>query len=94
MSMDRKNGVNLDLKKVSTAELLSEIIAQIKDSEDIPFNLLELADPSRKQIDEYLASGTCYVAKFASKVIGVMILDQIKSFVYNLHSLFSENPLF
>ena len=54
-------------------------IEQIKENSRIPFDLLELADPSRRQINEYLKTGTCYVAKADSKVIGVIVLNQIDS---------------
>jgi aminoglycoside 6'-N-acetyltransferase I len=52
-------------------------IEKIKEHNDIPIDLLELADPSRVQINEYLKTGTCYVAKVDSKVIGVLVLHQI-----------------
>ena len=54
-------------------------IEQVKESSDIPFDLLELADPSRSQINEYLKSGTCYVAKVDSKMVGVLVLYHIDS---------------
>ncbi|MEM6738127.1 MAG: GNAT family N-acetyltransferase [Bacteroidota bacterium] len=54
-------------------------IEQIKGNSDIPFELLELADPSRIRINEYLKTGTCYAAKIKSKVIGVLVLHQIDS---------------
>lgn len=50
-----------------------------KENSDIPFDLLELADPSRFQINEYLKTGTCYVAKVDAKVVGVLVLNQIDS---------------
>lgn len=52
-------------------------IEQTKEDSDIPFDLLESADPSRIRIDEYLKTGSCYVAKVDSKVIGVLVLHQI-----------------
>lgn len=54
-------------------------IEQTNSNRDIPFRLLELADPSRIQIDEYLKTGTCYVAKTNSKIVGVIVLDRIDS---------------
>jgi aminoglycoside 6'-N-acetyltransferase I len=51
-----------------------EAVTQIQ---DIPFDLLELADPSRAQINEYLKTGTCYVAKIDTKTVGVLVLNQI-----------------
>ncbi|QSE98849.1 GNAT family N-acetyltransferase [Fulvivirga lutea] len=55
-------------------------IEQLSQTTDIPFDLLELADPSRVQIDKYLKTGTCYVAKIASKTVGVVVLNEIDSF--------------
>jgi len=49
------------------------------DDEKIPFDLLELADPSRIQIESYLKSGICYIAEFESKVIGVIVLNKVDS---------------
>lgn len=54
-------------------------IEKIKENSYIPFDLLELADPSRIRINEYLKTGTCYVAKDDSKVIGVLVLHPIDS---------------
>ncbi|MBO6516771.1 MAG: GNAT family N-acetyltransferase [Bacteroidia bacterium] len=52
-------------------------IDPITDSEEIPFDLLELADPSREQIELYLNTGTCYIAKSDSQVVGVLVLVQV-----------------
>lgn len=54
-------------------------IKQIYENKDIPFDLLELADPSRKQINKYLKLGPCYIAKVDSKMVGVLVLNQIDS---------------
>ncbi len=43
----------------------------------IPFNLLELADPSISNIKQYLETGMCYVTKLNSEIIGAMILNKI-----------------
>lgn len=53
------------------------LIERTKENNDIPFDLLELADPSRIKINEYLKTGTCYVAKIDSKIVGVLVLNQI-----------------
>ena len=42
-----------------------------------PFDLLELADPSRNQIEKYLRTGSCYVAKVEEEVVGVLVLHSI-----------------
>ncbi|MFK7951318.1 MAG: GNAT family N-acetyltransferase [Ekhidna sp.] len=46
---------------------------------EIPFDLLELADPSRVLIDSYLEAGRCFVASLESKIIGVIVLKEIDS---------------
>lgn len=46
---------------------------------EVPFDLLELADPSSKQIESYLATGTCYIASLGKEVIGVMVICRLNS---------------
>ena len=58
-----------------TNELLK--IKKVDTDQEIPFALLELADPSSKQIKDYLNSGQCYVAKLDSQTIGVIVLVEI-----------------
>ena len=41
-----------------------------------PMHLLLLADPSRKLVEEYLGSGTCFVAMGDNRMIGVCVLLQ------------------
>lgn len=52
-------------------------IERVGTDQEIPFELLELADPSSKQIKDYLNSGQCYVAKLNYQVIGVIVLKEI-----------------
>ena len=54
-------------------------IEKLERNKDIPYDLLELADPSRIKINEYLKTGTCYLAKVDSKVVGVLVLSQVDS---------------
>jgi N-acetylglutamate synthase-like GNAT family acetyltransferase len=51
----------------------------LKSTQDIPYDLLELADPSSIQVESYLKTGTCYIAKFESKIIGVVVLNRVDS---------------
>jgi aminoglycoside 6'-N-acetyltransferase I len=44
-----------------------------------PFHLLELADPSTKQIESYLYNGSCFVIREQSKDIGVCVLTELDS---------------
>ena len=41
-----------------------------------PMHLLLLADPSRELVEEYLGSGTCFVALTDGRMIGVYVLLQ------------------
>ncbi|PWJ41079.1 GNAT family N-acetyltransferase [Sediminitomix flava] len=52
-------------------------IELLEDLSEAPFELLELADPSREQIMSYLKTGHCYVAILASEVVGVLVLTKI-----------------
>jgi len=52
-------------------------IELLTDKQEVPFDLLELADPSRAQIRSNLTTGSCYVAKIESKIVGVIILSKI-----------------
>ncbi len=55
------------------------IITKVEKSKDVPYHLLELADPSRKQIDSYLNSGSCYIGKIGSEIVGALVLTKISS---------------
>ncbi|WP_458353155.1 GNAT family N-acetyltransferase [Peribacillus frigoritolerans] len=44
--------------------------------ESPPMHLLLLADPSRKLVEEYLGSGTCFIAVGDNRMIGVCVLLQ------------------
>ena len=48
----------------------------LNDQNAIPYTLLKLADPSTEQINKYLKTGTCYVAKMGNQIIGTMILNK------------------
>ncbi|MAU14360.1 MAG: GNAT family N-acetyltransferase [Muricauda sp.] len=47
--------------------------------DEIPFGLLELADPSRTRIKSYLKKDTCHIARLHSKIVGVVVLKKIDS---------------
>ncbi|MUV38230.1 Aminoglycoside 6'-N-acetyltransferase [Lentibacillus sp. JNUCC-1] len=49
-------------------------IRELYMNEEAPLDLLLLADPSRKLIDEYLNRGKCFVAENNHKLIGVYVL--------------------
>ena len=49
-------------------------IRELDVNEEPPIDLLLLADPSRKLIEEYLKRGVCYVAENNKELIGVYVL--------------------
>lgn len=52
-------------------------IERLAQTEQPPFDLLELADPSREQIHTYLKTGTCYVARIEAETVGVCVLHPL-----------------
>lgn len=42
--------------------------------DEIPYDLLLLADPSRKMVDDYIARGDCYLAYEEGELIGQFVL--------------------
>lgn len=54
-------------------------IGPLAKNQRAPFELLEMADPSRLRIESYLKTGNCYIAQINSRVLGVMILNKIDS---------------
>lgn len=49
-------------------------IRQLQKEEMPPYDLLELADPSRKMVDSYLPHSETYIAEFNEKIIGIYVL--------------------
>lgn len=54
-------------------------VEAIAHTEQVPFALLQLADPSRKQIESYLETGTCYKAILENELIGAMVICRLNS---------------
>jgi len=52
-------------------------IELLEGNQGVPFELLELADPSKNQIEGYLKTGKCFVAKLGTQLIGVMVLTEL-----------------
>lgn len=50
------------------------IIRKLTINEDIPMELLLLADPSKEIIEEYVARGDCYVAEMDQQTVGVYVV--------------------
>ncbi|HLR67190.1 MAG TPA: GNAT family N-acetyltransferase [Virgibacillus sp.] len=49
-------------------------IRKLNESEKPPMELLLLADPSKKIVEEYVHKGECYIAETEQKIIGVYVL--------------------
>lgn len=50
------------------------IIRKMNKHEEPPMDLLLLADPSRKIVEEYVQRGECFVAENEDRIIGVYVL--------------------
>lgn len=49
-------------------------IKRCENKEEVPYELLLLADPSRKLVDEYVQSGYCYLAYADNEIVGEFVL--------------------
>jgi len=64
-----------NLTDFETDKSIMEIdIRQLRKEEPPPYHLLELADPSRKVIDDYLPGSEIYLAENRAEIIGVYVL--------------------
>lgn len=50
-------------------------IRDLKKAEEIPYDLLLIADPSKKNIDTYILRSIIYVAEFDGQTIGCYVLQ-------------------
>ena len=49
-------------------------IRKLKTGEKPPMELLTLADPSKKMVEDYLNRGNCFVAESKQRIVGVYVL--------------------
>ncbi|AIG27290.1 GNAT family N-acetyltransferase [Brevibacillus laterosporus] len=49
-------------------------IRMIHETEDVPMELLLLADPSERLVKEYVARGQCYIMEQDGRIIGTYVL--------------------
>lgn len=56
-------------------------------NDEIPFELLLLADPSKKLIDEYIESGYCFLAYMNKELVGEFVLIQTDSEICEIVNL-------
>ncbi|QCR32459.1 GNAT family N-acetyltransferase [Lysinibacillus sp. SGAir0095] len=50
------------------------IIRELEMGEKIPYELLLLADPSKKIVEEYVNRGDCFIAECGNQVVGIYVL--------------------
>ncbi|WP_061809346.1 GNAT family N-acetyltransferase [Rossellomorea vietnamensis] len=50
------------------------IIKKLNETEELPMELLLLADPSENIVKEYTARGECFVAELEKKIVGIYVL--------------------
>lgn len=50
------------------------IIKKLEDKENVPYDLLLLADPSKEIVNEYCNRGSCYIACIDNEIVGVYVL--------------------
>ena len=66
------------LQKVVLKMAIEDIlVTAVKDYNDIPFNLLLLADPSKTTIEKYIHNSSTYRAELNGKVVGCYVLFKI-----------------
>lgn len=50
------------------------IVSRLGDEEELPFDLLLTADPSKRLIDDYCKRGFTYILKIEDNIIGTLVL--------------------
>jgi aminoglycoside 6'-N-acetyltransferase I len=67
-------------------------IRRLKEQEEIPYKLLLLADPSKKQIDKYIFSSDIYIAEKEKNVIACYVLKSIDNKSIEIKNIAVDNP--
>lgn len=60
------------------------IIKKFDDFNNIPYDLLLLADPSKESIDDYINRGTCYACYINNKLVGMHVLIKTSPFTLEI----------
>jgi len=60
------------------------IVKKLNNKDEIPYELLLLADPSRDIVNEYLQRGLCYEAYIDNKVVGVYVIIKTRPLTLEL----------
>lgn len=67
-------------------------IEQTGPHEAIPYELLYEADPSREAVADYIARGSCYIARIEGRTVGVSVLLRTRPFTMELVNLCVAEP--
>lgn len=67
-------------------------IEQTGPHEAIPYELLYEADPSREAVADYIARGSCYIARIEDRTVGVSVLLRTRPFTMELVNLCVAEP--
>ncbi|MBM7565544.1 GNAT family N-acetyltransferase [Paenibacillus sacheonensis] len=59
-------------------------IRRLEDKEEIPYDLLLLADPSRELVEAYIQKGQCYLAYRNDEVVGEFVLVEIAPYALEI----------
>lgn len=63
------------------------VIRKLENHEQVPWELLLLADPSREVIEKYLTGAEIYIGLIAKKVVGVYVLVKISEDIVELKNI-------
>lgn len=61
--------------------------SKLSENENIPYELLLLADPSKKLIDEYLLNSEIFVSKTKVQIIGVIVLFPLENHIVKIKNI-------
>lgn len=79
--------VIISLKTDIIIHMNNLLIQQLKNKDQIPWNLLLLADPSKKNVQKYLGKGKLYIALIENKIIGEYIILKISKDIIELKNI-------
>jgi len=60
---------------------------KVESQENLPWELLLMADPSRKIVESYIDNSDVYLAKIGDKVVGVYVLTKINTATTELKNI-------
>ena len=83
MAIFAENGANMEIDLT---------IEQTGPHEAIPYELLYEADSSREAVADYIARGSCYIARIEDRTVGVSVLLRTRPFTMELVNLCVAEP--